>query len=140
MFKQTPSAETNEKKHEQFSGTVLICEDDHSFRELTVAFLEGRGLTIYQSADPIAALALCKEIDGQFDLLITDVIMPYMNGCELSKKLAEMYEFTTIFMSGYSANIIADNGISSSDVLFIQKPFSRSQLIESVNKALNQSN
>ena len=130
--------ETKNITHERLSATVLICEDDESVRELAVALLAESGLTIHQAADPISAIKLCKDINGQFDLLITDVIMPDMNGRELSETLSESYQFTTIFISGYSANVIADKGIIGHDVRFIQKPFTRTQLLESITEALNE--
>ena len=67
-------------------------------RELTVKLLSSTGLVIHQAADPLNAIKICNEINGQFDLLLTDVIMPNMNGKELSDQLSKLYDFTTIYV------------------------------------------
>ena len=121
---------------EKLNATVLICEDDHDVRELTVELLSDSGLTIHQAEDPKSAIELCKDIGNDIDLLITDVIMPEMNGKELSEKLSKQYTFKTIFVSGYSANFIADKGIIGDDLLFIQKPFTKETLLRTISTAI----
>jgi len=129
--------EDNAEQPTQLSATVLICEDDESVRELTVELLSDTGLTIHQAEAPHKAIELCETIGNEIDLLITDVIMPEMNGKELSETLAENYDFTTIFISGYSANVIADKGIIDSDMYFIQKPFTKAGLVKTIANAIN---
>ncbi|MFT5451010.1 MAG: signal transduction histidine kinase/CheY-like chemotaxis protein [Enterobacterales bacterium] len=119
------------------SGTVLVCEDDDNVRELTVALLSSTDLVIHQAADPIKALELCEEINGEFDLLLTDVIMPRMNGKELSDALSKLYTFKTVYVSGYSAEVIADKGVLDEDIWFIKKPFTKEELFEVLSRALN---
>jgi len=118
-------------------GTVLVCEDDDNVRELTVALLSSTELVIHQAADPFKAIELSKEIKGEFDLLLTDVIMPGMNGKELSDALAEMHQFKTVYVSGYSAEVIAEKGVLDEDIWFIKKPFTKEELFEVIARALN---
>ena len=119
------------------NGTILVCEDDDSVRELTVELLSTTDLVIHQAADPIKAIELSKEINGEFDLLLTDVIMPSMNGKELSDVLTKMYNFKTVYVSGYSAEVIAEEGVLDEDIWFIQKPFTKQELFEVLSKALS---
>lgn len=122
----------------KLSGTILVCEDDDNVRELTVALLSSAtGLVIHQAADPIKALELSKNINGEFDLLLTDVIMPEMNGKELSDIIAKMYTFKTVYVSGYSAEVIAEKGVLDESIWFIKKPFTKEELFEVLSKALN---
>ncbi|MFT5520636.1 MAG: signal transduction histidine kinase [Enterobacterales bacterium] len=142
VSKDLKVTETNviEKKPVDLSnlnGTILVCEDDDSVRELTVELLSATDLVIHQAADPIKAIELSKEINGEFDLLLTDVIMPSMNGKELSDVLTKMYNFKTVYVSGYSAEVIAEEGVLDEDIWFIQKPFTKQELFEVLSKALS---
>lgn len=121
---------------DDLSGSILICEDDNSVRDLAVALLSTTNLKIYQAADPVEAINISEEIGGQFDILLTDVIMPTMNGKELSDKLSEKCDFVTVYMSGYSAEVIADKGVLEDDILFVQKPFTKEQLFNVILKAI----
>jgi YesN/AraC family two-component response regulator len=86
---------------------------------------------------PAAALKLAAENKGPIDLLISDVIMPEMNGRELADQLQESHpELRVLYMSGYTADVIGQRGMLGTDVHFIQKPFSNQDLAEKVKEVL----
>ena len=87
---------------------------------------------------PEAALAAAAQLEGPIDLLVTDVIMPGMDGRELSRRLCERRpDLRTLFMSGYSGNIIAHHGVLEPGVHFLQKPFTTRDLAAAVRAALD---
>ncbi|MBG0779701.1 MAG: response regulator, partial [Desulfotignum balticum] len=117
--------------------TVLIVEDETSILTLTKRILEQLDYNILTAETPGEAVALTNEHDGEIHLLITDVVMPEMNGRDLAEKLqAEYPKLKVLFMSGYTANVIAHHGVLDADVHFIQKPFSNKDLAVKVKKAL----
>ncbi len=117
--------------------TLLVVEDEASILKLTRRILQGLGYSVLTAASPGEAVALAKEHDRDIHLLITDVIMPEMNGRDLAEKLqADHSNLKVLFMSGYTANVIAHHGVLDTDVHFIQKPFSNKDLAVKVRKAL----
>lgn len=86
---------------------------------------------------PMAALELATEYAGEIDLLITDVVMPEMNGRELVQRLSALRPaMHCLYMSGYTANVIAHHGVLDPGIHFIQKPFSIDDLARSVRETL----
>lgn len=119
--------------------TVLIVEDDLSILKLAQQILKGLGYKVLSAAKPTSAIHLAQEYSGEIDLLVTDVIMPEMNGLELANSLQPDYpSIKRLFMSGYTANTIAHHGVLDKGVLFIQKPFSKTDLAIMVRKALDE--
>ncbi len=117
--------------------TVLILEDEASILKLATRMLEKQGYTVLAAAAPGEAEALAKEHAGGIQLLITDVVMPEMNGRDLAQSLKTHYPaLKVLFMSGYTANVIAHHGVLDKGVNFIQKPFSSRELSLKVRKAL----
>ncbi|MDO8946089.1 MAG: response regulator [Desulfocapsaceae bacterium] len=117
--------------------TILLVEDEPAILKMTTMMLEGRGYTVLAANKPIDALRLSREHTGEIRLLITDVVMPEMNGRDLAENLLNLYpELKILFMSGYTADIIAHNGILDERVNFIQKPFSTNDLAIKVREAL----
>jgi two-component system cell cycle sensor histidine kinase/response regulator CckA len=99
--------------------------------------LERLGYTVLAAGTPGEAIRLAGEYAGHIHLLATDVIMPEMNGRELSVRLLKSRpEMKCLFMSGYTANIIANQGILKKGVPFIQKPFSKNELAAKVREAM----
>ena len=91
------------------------------------------------SSTPSNAVRLAKEHVGEINLLLTDVVMPEMNGRELSKKLQSLYpNIKVLFMSGYTANMIGNRGVLEEDVCFIPKPFSKQDLAKIVRRVLDE--
>ena len=120
--------------------TVLLVEDELSIMKLGKRMLEILGYEVVAANRPVEAIRLAEEHEGSIDLLFTDVVMPEMNGRDLADKLQELYPgIKTLFMSGYTANVIAHHGVLDDNVNFIQKPFSRKELAEEVRKALRSS-
>jgi len=117
---------------------VLLVEDDDMVRVMTRAMLERIGYTVQAVSTPEAALVFFEADDTTVDLLMTDVVMPEMNGKELRNRIAAIRpDIKTLFMSGYTANVIVQHGVLDEGVHFIQKPFSMNHLARMVRKALS---
>ncbi len=117
--------------------TILLVEDAPELLETAAMMLETLGYRVISAATPPKALELAAAHSGKIDLLITDVIMPDMNGRELASRLtAQFPDLHCLFMSGYTADIIARRGILDEGMRFIQKPFSLQQLARKVRKAV----
>ena len=87
---------------------------------------------------PGEAIVLCEKHPGEIDLLITDVVMPTMNGRELKERIAALKpDIRVLYMSGYTADVIAHRGVLSEGTHFIQKPFSPSDLARKVRDVLD---
>jgi CheY-like chemotaxis protein len=119
--------------------TVLVVEDELALLDLSKLMLEKQGYRVLTAGTPGEAIHLAEEHAGEIHLLITDVVMPEMNGRDLAKKMLSLYpDLKRLFMSGYTANVIAHHGILDDGVYFIQKPFSRKDLAAKVREALDQ--
>jgi len=119
--------------------TILIVEDEKAILQLSRRMLERLGYTVQTSSNPSEALKLSGEYDGTIHLLITDVVMPEMNGRDLSSRLTRLHPaLKTLYMSGYTADVIAHHGVLDEGVQFIQKPFSLKDLAVKVREALEQ--
>ncbi|MFO8091003.1 MAG: PAS domain S-box protein [Desulfatiglandaceae bacterium] len=117
--------------------TVLIVEDEASVLKLAQRILERSDYTVLTAATPGEAMSLAEEHGGEIQLVITDVVMPEMNGRDLAEQLKAYYPaLKVLFMSGYTANVIAHRGILDEGVHFIQKPFSNRELGQKVREAL----
>jgi two-component system sensor histidine kinase EvgS len=120
--------------------TILVVEDEVSILNLTRKMLEELGYSVLTAGRPGDALQLAEEHAGKIDLLITDVVMPEMNGKELAERLRGLYPaLKYLFMSGYTANVIAHHGILDEGIHFIQKPVSKKDLAAKVREALEKS-
>ena len=116
---------------------ILIVEDEVSILKLAKRILQNLGFNPITAESPGKALSLVNDRTVAIDLLITDVVMPEMNGKELSQQLCKIYPgLKTLFMSGYTANVIAHRGILDEDVNFIQKPFSTRELATKIHGIL----
>ena len=118
--------------------TVLLVEDESALLVMAKRLLEGLGYTVLSAAGPGDALRLAEEHTGEIHLLLTDVIMPEMNGRDLAHRLATLYpKMKHLFTSGYTADVIAHQGILDEGVNFIQKPLSKKDLAAKVRKVLD---
>ncbi len=119
--------------------TVLLAEDEAGLLKLGRTMLEKLGYTVLSAASPREALQTAEVHQGPIHLLVTDVVMPEMNGRELAWEIRNLYpELRALFMSGYTANVIAHHGVLDQDVHFLQKPFSIKELALAVRRALSQ--
>jgi DNA-binding NtrC family response regulator len=136
-----PAKSTSEPARE-LSGheTILLVEDEPELRELTRTVLAERGYNVIEamSAEGAERLATQESGGSKIHLLLTDVIMPGVSGRELAKRvLARQPSVRVLYMSGYTYNVIAENGTLERGVAFLQKPFTPSGLVEKVREVLD---
>jgi signal transduction histidine kinase len=118
--------------------TVLVVEDEISILQLANRILDGLGYNVLTAKTPGEAKGLAEEHAGELHLLITDMVMPEMDGRDLAEQLRAFYsDIKILFMSGYTADVIAHRGILKESVHFIQKPFSRRDLAIKVREVLD---
>jgi two-component system, cell cycle sensor histidine kinase and response regulator CckA len=116
-------------------ATLLLTEDDAHVRQFVAEVLEDRGYTVLQAANPSAALALCQRHPGGVDLLLTDFVMPELNGPQLAEVLRSTTpKLRVLFMSGYPDASFVAGELGRSRLL--RKPFTPEELVESVERAL----
>jgi signal transduction histidine kinase/CheY-like chemotaxis protein len=119
--------------------TILLVEDEPAILKMTAKMLEKLGYTVIRTETPGEAIRLAHEYNGRIDLLMTDVVMPEMNGRDLAGNLLSIHPgMKRLFMSGYTANVIAHHGVLDEGVHFIQKPFSRKDLAAKVREAMGE--
>jgi PAS domain S-box-containing protein len=117
--------------------TILVVEDEPQLRDLTRQFLEMHGYTVLVAEHGAAALEVAQQHRGVIHLLLTDIIMPVMNGRELAQRMAVLSPQTRIlFMSGYTENAIWRNGMIENSANFLQKPFTLDALTRKVREVL----
>jgi signal transduction histidine kinase len=117
--------------------TVLVVEDEDIVRELVCEVLEEQGYNVICARDGLEALKMAAEYDGTIHLLVTDVIMPHMNGHELAEKLSRVRpDMKILFVSGYSANDIGDHGILDPRIELLQKPFTPQTLARKIRDVI----
>ena len=128
-----------EQKTETGRGEIiLVVEDESALLTMETQLLETMGYTALGASSPDEALHLAEKHAGKIHLLLTDVIMPEMNGRELADRLTSMYpELKTLFMSGYTANVIAHQGVLDKGIHFIQKPLTIHALAAKVRQVLD---
>jgi len=123
---------------EQGNETILLVEDEPAILQMTTMMLTRLGYTVVVAATPGEAIRLALEYRGKIDLLMTDVVMPEMNGRTLTGNLLSHYpDLKRLFMSGYTADIIAHHGVLDEGVHFIQKPFSMKDLGRTLRETLD---
>ena len=117
--------------------TILLVEDEPTILRMTARMLAMQGYAVLTAGTPGEAVRLAQEHAGDIDLLMTDVVMPEMNGRDLAKNLLNLYpQLKRLFMSGYTADIIAHHGVVDEGVHFIQKPFTMKDLSAKLREAL----
>lgn len=122
-------------------ATVLLVEDDDSLRSVIEEFLQSGGHSVIAAAAPVEACRLALECKTEIDLLLTDVVLKEGNGKQLVQQLNDQgCEFQVIYMSGYTPDSIVHHGVLDPGMLFLQKPFSRADLLDVIEKALPLSN
>lgn len=120
------------------SETILLVEDDKAVRKMAIDTLKEFGYHVYEAPNGKKALKLVKRKHLQVDLLMTDMIMPEMNGRELAVRLKEMYPNTEVlYTSGYTDSHIVQRGELETDMNFIHKPYSIGNLGEKIREILD---
>jgi two-component system, cell cycle sensor histidine kinase and response regulator CckA len=117
--------------------TILLVEDEPMILNLGRAMLETLGYRVLTAIGPTEANGIAMEHSESIDLLITDVVMPEMNGRDLAVQLQTVCPgLKTLFMSGYTADVIASHGVLEKGLQFLQKPFSKNELATKVHEAI----
>jgi len=118
--------------------TVLVVEDEAGVRQVTARILEEHGYVVVEAAGPVEALELCRSGAVSADLLVTDVIMPGSSGRELAEQIGRQFpDLPVVYISGYSHEVIAHQGVLEPDVLLVEKPFTDQALLRTVQAALH---
>ena len=130
----------SESDAENYSGdeSILLVEDDPAVREFAFATLKNFGYDVHEAEDGLKAMELVQVKNKKFDLLITDIIMPGMNGRELSEKLKQMASIDRVlYVSGYSDDHLSKTGEIDARINFLQKPYSINKLLRKVRYLLD---
>ncbi|GFO61090.1 hypothetical protein GMST_34150 [Geomonas silvestris] len=118
--------------------TILVVEDEPTILEMTRQMLVSLDYQVLPAESPRQALALARERKGEFHLLLTDVVMPEMNGKELAQQLCALSPgLRHLFMSGYATSVVEAHGVLEPGIRFLQKPFSLSELASKVREVLD---
>ncbi len=120
--------------------TILLTEDEDSVRVVATAALERRGYRVLAAADGESAIAISRAFPGRIDLLISDVVMPGMNGQQMASQLEMMRPgVRVLFVSGYTDDAVLMKGLALNEGTFLQKPFTSLELARRVRVVLDQS-
>jgi len=121
--------------------TILLVEDEQAILKMTARMLEKLGYIVIKAHTPGDAIHLAKKHNGEIHLLMTDIVMPEMNGRDLAKNILSIYpNISRLFMSGYTSDVIARHGVLEAGVHFIHKPFSVTNLAPKIQEALDKEN
>ncbi len=130
-----PEVETVAPKRQ--GTTILLVEDDEIMRSLTRKLLEEHGYTVVDADDGKTALVWMETNPGAIDLLLTDVVMRHMSGPELAERLSASHPtLKVVYMSGYTGELMANREVLKPGVTLLEKPFSRSALLNTVHEKL----
>jgi two-component system cell cycle sensor histidine kinase/response regulator CckA len=115
------------------SPTILLADDDDAIRRVTARILERAGYTVLAASDGAAAVRLAEQHDGQIHLLVSDLMMPGMNGLQLAAQLRVIRpSLPTLFLSGYAdATALSERPLHPSE-RFLQKPFGNDELLATI--------
>jgi two-component system, cell cycle sensor histidine kinase and response regulator CckA len=133
-----PDRATNDDSHQLFRGseTVLVVEDEATVRKFVASVLQDCGYRVEEAANGVEALPLLESAD--FDLVITDVIMPQMSGRELYDTIkTRSLPTKVLFISGYTDDALASFGVLDGDLAFLEKPFSPARLTRKIREVLD---
>lgn len=119
--------------------TILVVEDDPLIRKLTTRLLEGLGYAVLQADNGVNALAVVATHCGEITLLLSDVVMPEMNGQILADRLlAQNPKLKVLYVSGYTDNAMVLRGVSENRIAFLQKPYTPTALARKVRAVLDE--
>jgi len=116
---------------------ILLVEDEEMVRELMCEVLEQAGYEVLVCSTPAEAIEVSRRHEGPIDLLLTDVVMPGMNGREMAERIHEFLpQLQVVFMSGYTEHALAHDGKVDPKVEYLQKPFTLKALTQKLAKVL----
>lgn len=148
-FPQVINAEIKEESHETSNSTkkfeskersakILVVEDEEMVRKFVIKALQLKNFTVIPARNPLEAFEIVDFTKDQIDLVITDVIMPFKNGKEMAKEIAQINpSIKILFISGYAEKIIVEHGVLAQGTHFLAKPFSPEELINKVVNVLS---
>ncbi len=137
LLKQEEKKTAGEPNVLQEGVAVLVVEDELALMKLACRILRQGGFQVFQALDADKAVEIARDSKKPIHLLLSDVIMPKMKGTEVFNKVREYHpEIKVLYMSGYTENVIARQGILKEGIHFLQKPFSANTLLEKVNETL----
>jgi two-component system cell cycle sensor histidine kinase/response regulator CckA len=123
----------------QGSETILVVEDDQGVRMLARDVLEMDGYTVLEASHGQEALRVCEKHQGSIHLMVTDMVMPGMNGRQLAERLAPLRpEMKVLYVSGYTDNAILRQGVLEPGMAFLQKPITPGALARKVREVLDE--
>jgi two-component system, cell cycle sensor histidine kinase and response regulator CckA len=121
------------------SETVLLVEDDQNLRELTTELMESEGYRVLAAKDGPSAIVISQRQREAIHILLTDVVLPNMSGTVLAGRIKNLRpDLKVLYMSGYTGNLVAPQGMLASDAAFIQKPFTKHGLLSELRRVLDQ--
>jgi DNA-binding NtrC family response regulator len=123
------------------AGTILVVEDDEMLRELICDSLRRYGYSVIEAPNGAEALRIGKQHQGPLHLMLTDVVMPGIDGMYLANRLTSLFpELRVLFMTGYTNSVLANSGAQHPNLNFIEKPFKPSELVRKLRETLSDSN
>lgn len=130
--------EKHVQKVQRGTETILLVEDDEQLRELSSSVLTNCGYNVLVASSPEQGLTICKASANEIRLLVTDVVMPRMNGRQLAEQVLKIHpEMKVLYISGYTNNAIGHYGVLDPGLWFLPKPFTLSDLVEKVREVLD---
>jgi len=132
-----PGEEDRPRERAEGGETILLVEDEDSVREVAFTILMELGYRVLEARNSREALQVAEKHGGRIDLLLTDIVMPGMNGRELSERMTRLYPWVrTLFTSGYTEDVIVRHGILESHLNFIGKPYTLRALSARIREVL----
>jgi two-component system, cell cycle sensor histidine kinase and response regulator CckA len=133
-----PAEQRSQARPHGGTETILLVEDQPEVRAIARTILSRQGYTVLDADGGVAALKIVKAHDGQIDMLLTDVIMPVIGGQELARQVLEMRPGVhVLFASGYTDDVLIQQGVLQPGAEWIQKPFTRESLLQKVRGVLD---
>ncbi len=118
--------------------TIMVVEDEQPVRDLLNRILKGQGYRVVVAQSPGEALLIAEELDGEIELVVTDVVMPHLSGPKLVERLrADLPRLRVLLMSGHPEELVLDSKLSGDRLLFLQKPFDPEVLLKKVRELLD---
>jgi two-component system, cell cycle sensor histidine kinase and response regulator CckA len=139
MNKAEKRVETASHKSDSLASLiVLVVDDDNLVRGVTRRALTRQGYMVLEAGAGKEALAICKEREGHIDLLLTDVVMPEMNGFELANQIKARYPgVPVLYVSGYAEESVVSEQFAKLGAVFLRKPFTLEELVGKVKEMLD---
>jgi len=133
-----PASLTVRKAIQGGTETILLVEDEVALRELTRLLLEDAGYTVLESPGVEDAIAIAKDLHVKIDLLLTDVVMPRIDGRELASQLVTLRpNLKILYMSGYTDDVLVNRGSLTQAAILVQKPFTKNTLLQKIRETLD---